>query len=349
MRLCNLRHAVAEILVAEFADDVRAPVAAGDDDRGVRHAVEHRGLDHRIVDHIFEDDALADFQFVVEGPVAAVVAGKAARAAHAPAFLPFGGFVRPDDGRFIGHFEAVGHMAGERHVEHRRMHAGIFDDVLDRRDEAARPPGEGAARFEDQPQAGMAGLEIAQQGDQLVAVVFGVGHQVPAAHVEPPDPVEVLPEMLFDGFQRQLQVVRARLAQHVEVQPVDPGGKIVQFIGRNAEARAGDTRVIKVGLHGRILRVDAQAARNAAQQRHRPEALELRDRVEGDMVAATEYLVDIAVGIDGSVGVRRLAVLLEYKLRFGGGTRRGTVGMACQLGENAPHGAGLQGYDNFGA
>lgn len=67
------------------------------------------------------------------------------------------------------------------------------------------------------------------------------------------------------------------------------------------------------------------------------------------MVAATEYLVDIAVGIDGSVGVRRLAVLLEYKPRFGGGTRRGTVGMACQLGENAPHGAGLQGYDNFGA
>ena len=229
------------------------------------------------------------------------------------------------------------------------MHAGIFDDVLDRRDEAARPPGEGAARFEDQPQAGMAGLEIAQQGDQLVAVVFGVGHQVPAAHVEPPDPVEILPEMLFDGFQRQLQVVRARLAQHVEVQPVDPGGQIVQLIGRNAEARAGDTRVIKVGLHGRILRVDAQAARNAAQQRHRPEAPELRDRVEGDMVAATEYLVDIAVGIDGSVGVRRLAVLLEYKPRFGGGTRRGTVGMACQLGENAPHGAGLQGYDNFGA
>ena len=191
--------------------------------------------------------------------------------------------------------------------------------------------------------------EIAQQGDQLVAVVFGVGHQVPAAHVEPPDPVEILPEMLFDGFQRQLQVVRARLAQHVEVQPVDPGGQIVQLIGRNAEARAGDTRVIKVGLHGRILRVDAQAARNAAQQRHRPETPELRDRVEGDMVAATEYLVDIAVGIDGSVGVRRLAVLLEYKPRFGGGTRRGTVGMACQLGENAPHGAGLQGYDNFGA
>ena len=240
-------------------------------------------------------------------------------------------------------------MAGERHVEHRRMHAGIFDDVLDRRDEAARPPGEGAARFEDQPQAGMAGLEIAQQGNQLVAVVFGVGHQVPAAHVEPPDPVEILPEMLFDGFQRQPQVVRARLAQHVEVQPVDPGGKIVQFIGRNAETRAGDTRVIKVGLHGRILWVDAQAARNAAQQRHRPETPELRDRVEGDMVAATEYLVDIAVGIDGSVGVRRLAVLLEYKPRFGGGTRRGTVGMACQLGENAPHGAGLQGYDNFGA
>ena len=68
-----------------------------------------------------------------------------------------------------------------------------------------------------------------------------------------------------------------------------------------------------------------------------------------ELDAFRENLVDIAVGIDGSVGVRRLAVLLEYKPRFGGGTRRGTVGMACQLGENAPHGAGLQGYDNFGA
>ena len=86
------------------------------------------------------------------------------------------------------------------------------------------------------------------------------------------------------------------------------------------------------GAHGR-----AAVPSGASTGEH--EALELRDRVEGDMVAATEYLVDIAVGIDGSVGVRRLAVLLEYKPRFGGGTRRGTVGMACQLGENAPHGA----------
>ena len=229
------------------------------------------------------------------------------------------------------------------------MHTGILDDILDRRDEVARPPSEGAAGFEDQPQAGMAGLEIAQQGDQLVAVVFGVGHQVPAAHVEPFDPVEVLAEMFFDGLERQFQVVRTRLAQNVEVQPVDTCGKLLQLVGRDTEARARDARVIEVGLHGRILRVDAQAARDAAQQGHRPEAVELRDRVEGDMVAATEYFLDIAIGINGSISVRRLAVFLENKACLGGGTCRSAVGMLCQQGEYTPHGAGLQGHDNFGA
>ena len=47
------------------------------------------------------------------------------------------------------------------------------------------------------------------------------------------------------------------------------------------------------GAHGR-----AAVPSGASTGEH--EALELRDRVEGDMVAATEYLVDIAVGIDGS-------------------------------------------------
>lgn len=35
--------------------------------------------------------------------------------------------------------------------------------------------------------------------------------------------------------------------------------------------------------------------------------------------------------------------------RLGGGTCSRTVGMLRQLGKNAPHGAGLQGDDNFGA
>ena len=41
--------------------------------------------------------------------------------------------------------------------------------------------------------------------------------------------------------------------------------------------------------------------------------------------------------------------LLENETRLGSGTCSRTVGMLRQLGKNAPHGAGLQGDDNFGA
>lgn len=58
-----------------------------------------------------------------------------------------------------------------------------------------------------------------------------------------PDPVEVLPKMLSTAASAPFSGGTGATAQHVEVQPVDPGGKIVQFIGRNAEARAGDTRL----------------------------------------------------------------------------------------------------------
>ena len=72
----------------------------------------------------------------------------------------------------------------------------------------------------------MAGLELPEQRDQLVAVVLGVRHQVAAAHIEPFDPVEVLAEVFFDGFERQPQVVRTRLAEHVEMQTVEYWGLI---------------------------------------------------------------------------------------------------------------------------
>lgn len=60
---------------------------------------------------------------------------------------PFG-FVRPDDGRFIGHFETVGAIWQANDVEHRRMHAGISTMSRPSDEVKARPPGEGAARFE---------------------------------------------------------------------------------------------------------------------------------------------------------------------------------------------------------
>ena len=61
-----------------------------------------------------------------------------------------------------------------------------------------------------------------------------------------------------------------------------------------------------------------------------------------------QYLVDIAVRIGRGVGVGGLPELLENEARLGGGTRSRTVGVPRQFGKNAPHGASLQGHDNFG-
>ena len=251
----------------------------------MRHAVEHRGLDHRVVNHVFEDNPLAHLQFVVEGPVAVVVARQAAVAAHAPARFALGGLVGAEDGRLVGHFKAVGHVAGERHVEHGRAHAAVFDDVLDGRDQIARAPRKGAARLENQPQVGIAGVEVAQDGNQLVAVVFGVRHQMAAAHVEPLELRQQLAEVPLERLERQTQMLGPRFAEDVEMEPLDAGRQLAQLLGHDAQPRPGHAGVVECRLDGRVARVDAQSARDAADERLLSEALVLRHGVEGDVVA----------------------------------------------------------------
>ena len=122
-----------------------------------------------------------------------------------------------------------------------------------------------------------------------------------------------------------------------------------QLFRRDTQPGAGNAGVVKVGLDGRILRIDPQAARETADKCPLAEALELGDGIEGDMVAATQYLVDIAVRIGRGIGVGGLSELLEDEARLGSRTCSRTVGVLRQLGENTPHGACLQSHDNFGA
>ena len=196
----------------------------------------------------------------------------------------------------------------------------------------------------------MAGLETAEQGDQAVAVVFGMRHQVAAAHIEPLYPIEQMSEMFLDGLQGQPQVLGARFAEDMEMKSFDTFRKAAvrrQLLGRDAQPRAGDAGVVEVRFDRRILRVDPQAARNAVDKGFLAEALELRNGIKSDMVAATQDFVDIGVRVDRGVGMGRTPELLENEARLGGGTCSRTVGMLRQLGKNAPHGAGLQGDNNF--
>ncbi len=66
------------------------------------------------------------------------------------------------------------------------------------------------------------------------------------------------------------------------------------------------------------------------------------------MIAATHDFVEIAVAVNGSVGMGRPAELLEDQPRLGGRRSRGAVGMGRQLGKHRPHGARLEGHDDLG-
>ena len=175
-----------------------------------------------------------------------------------------------------------------------------------------------------------------------------MGHKVSAAHIEPFDPVEETTETLFDGIERQAQMFGAGLAQHVEMQSFHPGGQLLQLPGGNTQPRTGHARVIEIGFYRRIAGVDPQAARNTAQQGHLSEPFELRNGIEGDVIAAIENLFDIPVGIYRSVRMRRTAELLENQPRLGQRRSGGSVGMLRKLRENTPHGTGLQSDDHFG-
>ena len=195
----------------------------------------------------------------------------------------------------------------------------------------------------------MARPEVAQDADQTVAVVVGMGHQVPAAHVEPFDPAEQVPEALLDGFERPLQMLGARFAQDMEVQPLDACRELAEQFGRNAQARARDAGVVEVGFDGRIAGVDPHSAREAVDEGPLSEASELAERVEGDVAAAAQDFVEVAVAVCGGVGVGRSAELLQDEPGLGRRRSRGAVGVRRQLGKDRPHGARLEGDDHFGA
>ena len=77
------------------------------------------------------------------------------------------------------------------------------------------------------------------------------------------------------------------------------------------------------------------------------ETVPLVERVEGDVVAAPQNLVDVGIRVDRSVGVGLAAVLFQDEAGFGGRTGRGAVGVFAENREDAPHGAGLQGDDDL--
>ncbi len=257
-------------------------------------------------------------------------------------------------------------MAGERNVEHCRFDAGALDNVLDSGDEEAGAPSEGATGFEDYTKVGVAAFKGPDGGDEEFDVVTRAGHKVPATAIQPFElrlaggslGVEQVAEARFESFEGLGQVLGPGLAKNVKVKTLDAFREGVE--GVDTESRAGLSGVIKVGLDGRVTRVDAKAARDAEREGLGFEAGELGEGVEGDVGTEASDLRKVGIGEDGSVSVDLGAglgsatlpcggaKLLGNEARLGKGTCGSAVGVGGKQRKNTPHSAGFQGHYDLG-
>ena len=257
----------------------------------------------------------------------------------------------------VGHFEAVGHVAGEADVEHCRPDALVLDDVHDLRHQLARLPCEGAAGLHDEPQVGVAAVEALQNMYKVWDVVVFPRHEVPASEVHPFYARHPLSEFLLyvdecalEDIGPALAVAVAVEAVHEAEQAVAVGREVVgQLAGRHAEAGARGAGVVERRSHLGIFGVDAQAEGEVGVLLPGPrgQPVELRQGVEGEVAGAARHLVDLVVGVGGGIGVGGAAELLFCQPCLPQGAGGGGVDVLAEDGERLPQGKGLEGQNDF--
>ena len=165
-------------------------------DARVAHTVEERGLDHGVVDHVFEDDAVADLERFIEREITELVAGEAGIARELVRVSFFSRECGADDAWTVRHFEAVWHVGADGNVEYCDIHF-VVDDVANACDEFAGLPADGFARFHDDLQVRVACREVLEDAHEFIAVVVLACDVVATAEVHPFHLREVLAEVLF--------------------------------------------------------------------------------------------------------------------------------------------------------
>ena len=69
-------HTVAIVLVTELAEELNGAIKMADGDGGMVDAIEGGGLDGGVVNHVLEDDFIADLKGTGKAPGAHEVAGE---------------------------------------------------------------------------------------------------------------------------------------------------------------------------------------------------------------------------------------------------------------------------------
>ena len=164
--------------------------------------------------------------------------------------------------REIGHFQAIRHVASKTDVENGRTYALVLDNINDMTYQRSCLPCEGAARFQNDVQPGIALMQSAEDTDEQFNVVVTPCHEVTATQVEPFQLWEPTREMLFDVYQRALQHVGTALAVAMTVESFDVRGQYFrQLVGSDTKASSWCTRIVEQRAHLTIFRVNTQTQR----------------------------------------------------------------------------------------
>ena len=322
-------------------------------DGGMVDAVEHGGLDGRVVEHVLEDDMLAHGERMVKLPGGHEVAAEAGATAE-PIDMVAGGVglhhAGATHGGMVGHLQAVGHVAGETHVEHGGADAAVLDNIDDLAHQGTGLPAKGAAGLQDDAEPGIAGVETAEQGHQRIDVVVGTGHEVAAAEIDPLDLGKPFGKMVFYMYERAREDIGTALAMAMAMEALDVGGQLIgQLLGTDAEAGARRAGIVEERLDLGVARIDAQAEAQAGMGREHGAVVArvLGEGVEGDVGREARDLGGLVVGESGREGVdRRAKVLVAQAGLVERGGRRG-VDILAEDGERLPQRKGLEGQNDL--
>ena len=99
-------------------------------DARVAYTVKECGLDHCIMDHVFEDNLVAYLERLVEGKVSELVACEARIACEFVCEFLFSRHSRANHFWAVWHFQAVRHVRADRHVQDGNVHF-VVNNVSD--------------------------------------------------------------------------------------------------------------------------------------------------------------------------------------------------------------------------
>ena len=115
------------------------------------------------------------------------------------------------------------------------------------------------------------------------------------------------------------KVVGPRFAEGMEVQAFHAFGEsagLAYHVGRYSEPRAGQGRVVDIGLYHRALGIDSQSGTHSGGRCARAVALKLAQGVERDVVGTGYEAVYGGVGVDGAIAVGLAVEVFVAKLQL---------------------------------